>query len=106
MQEISIVNIGFLDGVFKGNESLAYKKKQRDKRRKEKIEMAKTSKNDMMLDLDTNKEHDDKNSYKTVSDCDVISPKLEEDFNEDQEESFLQYFEEKRNEGSFFVQKT
>ena len=46
---------------------------------------------------------DDENSYATTSDCEVTSLKSEEDFDIDREESFLQYFAEKRDEGLFIL---
>ena len=50
---------------------------------------------------DTDADNNDEDSYETTLDCEVMSLKSEEDFNIDQEESFLQYFVEKRDEGLF-----
>ena len=105
IQEISVVNINYLDGSFKGSDSLAYKKKLRDKRIKEQLERKKkTSEGDRMLDSedeDSEFGDDDENSYVTTSDCEVTSLKSEDEFDIDREESFLHYFAEQRDEGLF-----
>ena len=83
------------------------KKKLRDKRIKEQLEKKKkSSKNDRMSDLEdenSDADNNDENSYETTSDVEVMSLESEEDFDMDQEESFLQYFVEKRDEGLFIL---
>ena len=55
-----------------------------------------------MSDSDSCDEQEENDPYETDSDLEVISLNSEDEFDEDKEESFIEYFEEKRNEGLFY----